>query len=119
MVKQYNIRKLTSNNETGDAHGITIPKNIATDDVRKTKFTVTTGNEFSHNIQIDLIDSTNAIFKQMSIEFPAEQYPKLTYFKLQLRAKIDSAVEPLHNSIILVSGGTYNEQKREDFMVKR
>jgi len=104
MSKLYNIRKLTSNNTTGDAHGITIPKELLSDDIKNTSYNIIAGSNFSHDVTIEIVDSMNVIFKQMCIEFPTEQYPKIKFFQLQLRDKVVHSIEPLKTSVILVSG---------------
>jgi len=103
MSKSYKIRKLTTNNETGDAYGVTIPQDYATY-FSGTKFEILTGSVVVFQQKCFIADMINENFKQLTLQIPAENYPLLKMHQIKLREQILSQVELLNNSIILVSG---------------
>jgi hypothetical protein len=112
MGKLYRIRKLTTHNSTGDAYGITIPREL-NQTMSGISFSISCGNI---NIETEILENLNAAFKDLYVSIPSEYYPQLQFQKINLRNHLIEIMSPLRQSIVLCSGCDNNERK--DSMAK-
>lgn len=97
------IRRLTTNNSTGNSYGITIPSEIYEIN-KETNFKILNGGSEAIKIESTIISEINTEFKKMSVELPSEFYSQIKNHQMQIREIVRQSVNPLSKNIILASG---------------
>ena len=103
----YKVRKLTSNNKTGDAYGVTIPSEIA-NSVSGVFFCIKTGNDYI-NFRNKVVEMINEEFRNLGGELPSKDFAIVKKHWLNLRNDFIGVDNPMQDCIILKSGGVLRE----------
>lgn len=105
--KNYKIRRLTTNNTTGDSYGINIPTQTA-QKYADTYFSIKPAE--ITEIKTEIILKINDTFSKLATQLSNDNYPTIKKNWYDLRDQINSMQNPFTNSLLLSSGCKVNNK---------